>query len=132
MFECYWCYLPCFRYLKEDKPHGSAGGLYYFRDMIMEENPVRFLFIFSSLTLFWAILLEQSWLLNSHSFFFLSSHISFCWTVMFAAVFRSLTCLVNFLLHIVVYGYNCDWVLKASFVYFLQRPIKDMVGWERC
>ncbi|KAK9221329.1 hypothetical protein WN944_009755 [Citrus x changshan-huyou] len=27
------------RYLKEDKPHGSAGGLYYFRDMIMEENP---------------------------------------------------------------------------------------------
>lgn len=27
------------RYLKEDKQHGSAGGLYYFRDMIMEENP---------------------------------------------------------------------------------------------
>ncbi|XP_057806317.1 uncharacterized protein LOC131021226 [Salvia miltiorrhiza] len=27
------------RYLKEDKPHGSAGGLYNFRDRIMEENP---------------------------------------------------------------------------------------------
>ena len=28
------------RYLKEDKPHGSAGGLNYFRDMIMEDSPV--------------------------------------------------------------------------------------------
>ncbi|KAI7732942.1 hypothetical protein M8C21_025694 [Ambrosia artemisiifolia] len=28
-----------FRYLKEDKPHGSAGGLYYFRDILMEDNP---------------------------------------------------------------------------------------------
>jgi mannose-1-phosphate guanylyltransferase len=28
------------RYLKEDKPHGSAGALYYFRDRIMEEKPV--------------------------------------------------------------------------------------------
>ncbi|XP_024014566.1 mannose-1-phosphate guanyltransferase alpha isoform X3 [Eutrema salsugineum] len=27
------------RYLKEDKPHGSAGALYYFRDRIMEEKP---------------------------------------------------------------------------------------------
>ncbi|KAI3761343.1 hypothetical protein L1987_51755 [Smallanthus sonchifolius] len=27
------------KYLKEDKPHGSAGGLYSFRDMIMEDNP---------------------------------------------------------------------------------------------
>ncbi|KAG9153470.1 hypothetical protein Leryth_018736 [Lithospermum erythrorhizon] len=27
------------RYLKEDKPHGSAGGLYYFRDLIMEDYP---------------------------------------------------------------------------------------------
>ncbi|KAI7742435.1 hypothetical protein M8C21_003365 [Ambrosia artemisiifolia] len=27
------------RYLKEDKPHGSAGGLYYFRDILMEDNP---------------------------------------------------------------------------------------------
>ncbi|KAL9231360.1 hypothetical protein vseg_006597 [Gypsophila vaccaria] len=27
------------RYLKEDKPHGSAGGLYYFRDLIMEDEP---------------------------------------------------------------------------------------------
>lgn len=27
------------RYLKEDKPHGSAGGLYTFRDLIMEDNP---------------------------------------------------------------------------------------------
>ncbi|XP_057769469.1 uncharacterized protein LOC130989518 [Salvia miltiorrhiza] len=27
------------RYLKEDKPHGSAGSLFYFRDRIMEENP---------------------------------------------------------------------------------------------
>ncbi|KAJ4974167.1 hypothetical protein NE237_007341 [Protea cynaroides] len=27
------------RYLKEDKPHGSAGGLYCFRDLIMEDNP---------------------------------------------------------------------------------------------
>ncbi|XP_052195611.1 uncharacterized protein LOC127803435 [Diospyros lotus] len=27
------------RYLKEDKPHGSAGALYYFRDLIMEDDP---------------------------------------------------------------------------------------------
>lgn len=27
------------RYLKEDKPHGSAGGLFNFRDLIMEDNP---------------------------------------------------------------------------------------------
>lgn len=27
------------RYLKEDKPRGSAGGLYYFRDLIMEDDP---------------------------------------------------------------------------------------------
>ncbi|PRQ53765.1 putative mannose-1-phosphate guanylyltransferase [Rosa chinensis] len=27
------------RYLKEDKPHGSAGGIYYFRDLIMEDSP---------------------------------------------------------------------------------------------
>ncbi|URE16834.1 mannose-1-phosphate guanyltransferase [Musa troglodytarum] len=27
------------RYLREDKPHGSAGGLYSFRDYIMEEDP---------------------------------------------------------------------------------------------
>ncbi|XP_030553623.2 LOW QUALITY PROTEIN: mannose-1-phosphate guanyltransferase alpha-like [Rhodamnia argentea] len=27
------------RYLKEDKPHGSAGGLYHFRDLIMEDGP---------------------------------------------------------------------------------------------
>ncbi|KAF5185552.1 Mannose-1-phosphate guanyltransferase alpha [Thalictrum thalictroides] len=27
------------RYLKEDRPHGSAGGLYKFRDLIMEDNP---------------------------------------------------------------------------------------------
>ncbi|KAI8528983.1 hypothetical protein RHMOL_Rhmol12G0190900 [Rhododendron molle] len=28
------------RYLREDKPHGSAGGLYNFRDLILEDNPV--------------------------------------------------------------------------------------------
>ncbi|KAK4785970.1 hypothetical protein SAY86_002659 [Trapa natans] len=27
------------RYLQEDKPHGSAGGLYYFRNLIMEDSP---------------------------------------------------------------------------------------------
>ncbi|KAI4336084.1 hypothetical protein L6164_014658 [Bauhinia variegata] len=27
------------RYLREDKPHGSAGGIYNFRDLIMEEDP---------------------------------------------------------------------------------------------
>ncbi|KAM7268182.1 hypothetical protein ACFE04_010348 [Oxalis oulophora] len=27
------------RYLKEDKPHGSAGALLYFKDVIMEDNP---------------------------------------------------------------------------------------------
>nr|KAJ0209674.1 hypothetical protein LSAT_V11C400186690 [Lactuca sativa] len=27
------------KYLKEDKPHGSAGGLYNFRDLILEDNP---------------------------------------------------------------------------------------------
>nr|ABF48494.1 putative GDP-mannose pyrophosphorylase [Linum usitatissimum] len=27
------------RYLREDKPHGSAGGLYNFRDLVMEDDP---------------------------------------------------------------------------------------------
>eukprot|EP01018_Ginkgo_biloba_P014052 Gb_40673 [translate_table: standard] len=27
------------RYLREDKPHGSAGGLYNFKDLIMEDDP---------------------------------------------------------------------------------------------
>ncbi|KAI8533791.1 hypothetical protein RHMOL_Rhmol10G0036400 [Rhododendron molle] len=27
------------RYLREDKPHGSAGALYYFSDLIMEDSP---------------------------------------------------------------------------------------------
>ncbi|KAG2324243.1 hypothetical protein Bca52824_006971 [Brassica carinata] len=27
------------RYLREDKPHGSAGGLYHFRNLIMEDDP---------------------------------------------------------------------------------------------
>lgn len=27
------------RYLKEEKPHGSAGGLYNFRDLIMDDDP---------------------------------------------------------------------------------------------
>ncbi|CAD5183680.1 unnamed protein product [Musa acuminata subsp. malaccensis] len=27
------------RYLREDKPHGSAGGLYNFKDYIMEDDP---------------------------------------------------------------------------------------------
>lgn len=27
------------RYLREDKPHGSAGGLYKFQDLIMEDDP---------------------------------------------------------------------------------------------
>lgn len=36
------------RYLKEDKPHGSAGGLYNFKDLIMEEDPV-FFFTFQCL-----------------------------------------------------------------------------------
>ncbi|PPR82441.1 hypothetical protein GOBAR_AA38276 [Gossypium barbadense] len=34
------------RYLREDKPHGSAGGLYNFRDLIMEDNPVYILTYF--------------------------------------------------------------------------------------
>ncbi|XP_012845029.1 PREDICTED: mannose-1-phosphate guanyltransferase alpha-like [Erythranthe guttata] len=34
------------RYLREDKPHGSAGGLYNFRDFIMEDDPVRILILF--------------------------------------------------------------------------------------
>lgn len=37
LFTAIFC---AFRYLKEDKPHGSAGSLYYFRDKIMEESPV--------------------------------------------------------------------------------------------
>uniref|UniRef100_A0A2P2KZG4 Nucleotidyl transferase domain-containing protein n=1 Tax=Rhizophora mucronata TaxID=61149 RepID=A0A2P2KZG4_RHIMU len=35
------------RYLKEDKPRGSAGGLSYFRDIIMEDNPVSALHFFA-------------------------------------------------------------------------------------
>ncbi|KAK4795051.1 hypothetical protein SAY86_013045 [Trapa natans] len=34
------------RYLKEDKPHGSAGGLYSFRDQIMEDGPVQILIFY--------------------------------------------------------------------------------------
>ncbi|KAL3833199.1 hypothetical protein ACJIZ3_007935 [Penstemon smallii] len=33
------------RYLKEDKPHGSAGSLYYFRDQIMDESPSHILLL---------------------------------------------------------------------------------------
>lgn len=33
------------RYLKEDKPHGSAGGLYHFRDLIMEDEPSHILLL---------------------------------------------------------------------------------------
>ncbi|EEF44959.1 mannose-1-phosphate guanyltransferase, putative [Ricinus communis] len=33
------------RYLKENKPHGSAGGLYYFRDLIMEDSPSHILLL---------------------------------------------------------------------------------------
>ncbi|KAG6429866.1 hypothetical protein SASPL_107921 [Salvia splendens] len=40
------------RYLKEDRPHGSAGGLYNFRDQIMEESPVAILTPFSCCLLF--------------------------------------------------------------------------------
>lgn len=29
-----------YRYLREDKPHGSAGGLYNFQDLLMEDDPV--------------------------------------------------------------------------------------------
>ena len=29
-----------FRYLREDKPHGSAGGLYNFKNLLMEDDPV--------------------------------------------------------------------------------------------
>lgn len=28
------------RYLREDKPRGSAGGFYSFRNYIMEDSPV--------------------------------------------------------------------------------------------
>jgi len=28
------------RYLREDKPHGSAGGLYKFQDLLMDDDPV--------------------------------------------------------------------------------------------
>ena len=46
-----WFLVDCVesRYLKEDKPHGSAGGLYYFRDMIMEDSPVWILILFINL-----------------------------------------------------------------------------------
>ncbi|GKU97028.1 hypothetical protein SLEP1_g10211 [Rubroshorea leprosula] len=33
------------RYLKEDKPHGSAGALYYFRNTVMEDNPSHILLL---------------------------------------------------------------------------------------
>ncbi|KAL5716515.1 mannose-1-phosphate guanylyltransferase [Ranunculus cassubicifolius] len=29
-----------YQYLRKDKPHGSVGGLYNFRDLIMEDGPV--------------------------------------------------------------------------------------------
>lgn len=28
------------RYLREDRPHGSAGGLYKFQDLLMDDDPV--------------------------------------------------------------------------------------------
>jgi len=39
-FLAYLVHYDIFRYLKEDKPHGSAGGLYNFKDVIIEEDPV--------------------------------------------------------------------------------------------
>ncbi|KAH7529184.1 hypothetical protein FEM48_Zijuj05G0157500 [Ziziphus jujuba var. spinosa] len=45
------------RYLKEEKPHGSAGGLNNFSDLIMEDNPVVFLTYYLMLTL----LLNYEW-----------------------------------------------------------------------
>ncbi|KAL0385024.1 UNVERIFIED_CONTAM: Mannose-1-phosphate guanyltransferase alpha [Sesamum radiatum] len=53
----------CFRYLREDRPHGSAGGLYNFRDLIMEDNPVRSLF-YSHAKLFSNCILSHIVLLN--------------------------------------------------------------------
>lgn len=40
MLLCILVFAVHIRYLREDKPHGSAGGLYNFRDLIMEDNPV--------------------------------------------------------------------------------------------
>jgi mannose-1-phosphate guanylyltransferase len=45
------------RYLKEDKPHGSAGGLYNFKDLIMEEDPVFIFITYQFLHLLYANLL---------------------------------------------------------------------------
>lgn len=65
-----FCLLWSYRYLKEDKPHGSAGALYNFRDLIMEDNPV-FIFFLSSLILlmiarqsfdnFFLVILDLHW-----------------------------------------------------------------------
>eukprot|EP01018_Ginkgo_biloba_P035577 Gb_12675 [translate_table: standard] len=51
-FPCWihllWQYAKCarkmiqwdLRYLREDKPHGSAGGLYNFKELLMEDDPL--------------------------------------------------------------------------------------------
>jgi len=33
--------LPCLRYLKENMSHGSAGGLHHFKNVLLEDDPVR-------------------------------------------------------------------------------------------
>ncbi|XP_045818622.1 mannose-1-phosphate guanyltransferase alpha-like isoform X1 [Trifolium pratense] len=67
------------RYLKEDKPHGSAGGLYNFKDLIMEEDPVFYLYLSISYMLANYLVLvicscscSCSW---GSSYFLLQSHI---------------------------------------------------------
>ncbi|KAG6426132.1 hypothetical protein SASPL_110348 [Salvia splendens] len=57
------------RYLKEDKPHGSAGGLYNFRDQIMEESPITNTFDLYTFECFLPILLIEVYsTLQSHIF----------------------------------------------------------------
>ena len=68
------------RYLKEEKPHGSAGGFYCFRDAMMEDCPVR------NTTLIAVYFSFYEELVHLKFCYFGCSHIYFFSIVMFAVV----------------------------------------------
>ena len=82
----FWGGFCIIRYLREDKPHGSAGGLYHFRNLIMEDNPVCITFMNTKSVSYSSYL--------SSCVFLPCSLISSYLTVMFAAASPCLRCSV--------------------------------------
>lgn len=64
------------RYLREDKPHGSAGGLYHFRNLIMEDSPVSLQGSYYIESFFFCVLWTKCFFSHLSSYiYFLQSHI---------------------------------------------------------